>query len=118
MNPDKPSHLRKEVEYMLQNGIAEPSLSWWSSPCLLADKSDKSDRFCKEVNNVIKPGSYPLPRMDDCINRVGNRCRSLSARHFLSGSHAVGFKTVCDRGSCSFVLYFEDGGLEVLLSGY
>lgn len=27
--------------------------------------------FCK-VNNMTKPDSYPLPRMDDCIDKVGN----------------------------------------------
>ena len=60
---------------MLEHGIAEPSLSSWSSPCLLVDKSDKSDRFCtdfRKVNNVTKPDSYPLPRVEDCVDRVGS----------------------------------------------
>jgi len=57
------------------NRIAEASLNPWSSPCLLVDKSDKSDRFCtdfRKVNNVTKPDSYPLPRMEDCIDQVGS----------------------------------------------
>lgn len=75
VNPDKRRHFKKEVEYMLEHGIAEPSSSSWSSPCLLVDKSDKSDQFCtdfQKVNNVTKPNSYPLARMEDCVDRVGS----------------------------------------------
>lgn len=54
--------------------MAEPSSSPWSSPCLLVDRSDKSD-FCtdfQKVNNVTKPNCYLLPRMEDCVDRVGS----------------------------------------------
>ncbi len=40
----------------------------------LSLKSDGKFRFCtdyRKVNSVTKPDSYPLPRMDDCIDRVG-----------------------------------------------
>lgn len=60
---------------MLQHGIAEPRSSSWSSPCLIVDKSDKTPRFCgdfRKVNSVTKPDSYPLPRLYDCIDRVGS----------------------------------------------
>ena len=59
---------------MLENGIAVPSISAWSSLCLLATKSDGSDRFCtdyRKVNGVTKPDCYPLPRIDDCVDNVG-----------------------------------------------
>lgn len=60
---------------MLQHGITEPSASSWSSPCLLTEKSDHTPRFCtdlRKVNSVTKPDCYPLPRLDDCIDRVGS----------------------------------------------
>lgn len=60
---------------MLENNIAEPSSSPWSSPCLLVKKSDNTFRFCtdfRSVNDLTKPDSYPLPRMEDCMDRVGN----------------------------------------------
>ena len=60
---------------MLENGTAEPSSSSWSSPCLLADKSDGFDRFYtdfRKVNGVTKPDCYPLPRVEDCVGHVGN----------------------------------------------
>ena len=63
-----------EVNYMLDNHIAVPSSSSWASPCLLVEKMDKSPRCCTDfckVNAVSKPDSYPLPRVEDCIDQVG-----------------------------------------------
>ncbi|XP_049912636.1 uncharacterized protein LOC126397732 [Epinephelus moara] len=74
-NPTKRSLLENEVEYLLENGLAVPSSSAWSSPCLLVPKSDRTPRFCtdyRKVNNVTKADSYPLPRMEDCVDRVGS----------------------------------------------
>ena len=48
---------------MLENDIAEPSFSSWASPCLLVPKSDGRPRL---------PDSFPLPRMDDCVDQVGD----------------------------------------------
>lgn len=57
-SPEKRARLRKQVSYMLQHGIAEPSSSPWSSPCLLAVKANGDNRFCtdyRKVNSVTKP---------------------------------------------------------------
>uniref|UniRef100_A0A3B3H3T2 Gypsy retrotransposon integrase-like protein 1 n=1 Tax=Oryzias latipes TaxID=8090 RepID=A0A3B3H3T2_ORYLA len=75
INPEKRRIMQQEVSYMLQHGIAQPSSSPWSSPCLLVEKSDKSPRFCtdfRKVNSFTKPDCFPLPRLDDCIDRVGS----------------------------------------------
>ena len=74
VNPQKLEFMRKEVDYMLKHGIIEPSQSNWSSPCLLVPKSDGSYRFCtdyRKVNAVTKSDSYPIPRVEDCIDRIG-----------------------------------------------
>lgn len=66
--------MKKEVSYMVENGLAKPSNSPWSSPCLLAPKSDGTPRFCtdyRKLNAVTVPDSFPLPRMEDCIDSVG-----------------------------------------------
>ena len=45
-----------------------------SSPCILVPKTDKTFRFCtdfRKVNALTKPDSYPLPRIEDCIDRIG-----------------------------------------------
>ena len=74
-NPLKRLQLQKEVKFMLDNGIAEPSFSPWSSPCLLVPKADGSSRFCtdfRKVNAITKSDSFPLPRVDDCVDRLGS----------------------------------------------
>uniref|UniRef100_A0A3B5QLU2 Gypsy retrotransposon integrase-like protein 1 n=1 Tax=Xiphophorus maculatus TaxID=8083 RepID=A0A3B5QLU2_XIPMA len=75
VSPEKRKYLDAEIDYMLKNGIAQASCSSWSSPCLLVPKSDKTYRFCsdfRKVNSITKTDSYPLPRMDDCIDQIGN----------------------------------------------
>ena len=75
VHPVKREKLKAEVKYMLENEIVEGSHSEWSSPCLLVPKPDKSYRFCtdfRKVNSVTKSDSYPIPRMDDCVDKVGN----------------------------------------------
>lgn len=69
----------KEVECMLVYNLAEPASSNqssnWTSSCLLVPKSDDSDRFCtgfRNVNMVTKPDCYPLLRIEDCDDEVGN----------------------------------------------
>lgn len=63
----------KEVQYMLDNEIAEPSNSSWASPCLLAQKPPLFDSalIFRKVNSVTKPDFFPLPRMEDCVDQVG-----------------------------------------------
>ena len=75
MSPDKLKALNDEVDYMLRTGIAAPSSSSWASPCILVPKPDRTYRFCtdlRRVNAVTKTDSFPLPRMDDCIDIVGS----------------------------------------------
>lgn len=74
VNPIKRGIMQEETAYLLEHGFAVPSSSPWSSPCLLVPKSGGKFRFCtdyRKVNSITKPDSYPLPRMDDCIDRVG-----------------------------------------------
>ena len=75
VNPLKRAHLKKEIEYMLENNIIEPSKSEWSSPCILVPKPDASFRFVTDfgkVNQCTKTDSYPILRIDDCIDKIGN----------------------------------------------
>lgn len=75
VHPTKRAVMQQEVKYLLDHGFAVPSCSSWSSPSLLVPKSDQTPRFCndyRKVNAVTKPDSFPLPRMDDCVDRVGS----------------------------------------------
>ena len=75
VSPEKRVSLDAEVKYMLDNCIAVPSFSSWASPCILVPKPDKTFRFCtdfRKLNAVTKPDSFPLPRMEDCVDQVGH----------------------------------------------
>jgi transposase InsO family protein len=75
MNPVKKEYLQKEIEYLLENDFIEPSNSSWSSPCVLVPKPDKTFRMCtdyRKLNAVTKSDSFPMPRIDDCIDKIGH----------------------------------------------
>lgn len=75
INRVKLEAVKQEIEYMLAHKMIEPSQSDWSSPILLVPKADQTWRFCvdfRRVNSVTKTDSYPLPRVDDCIDQIGS----------------------------------------------
>ena len=75
MNPLKQKYLQDEVKYLLENDFIEPSQSNYSSSCILVPKSNGTYRMCndyRKVNSVTKTDSFPVPRIDDCIDKVGN----------------------------------------------
>ncbi len=104
MTPEKREILESEVTYMLTNGLAEPSSSAWASPCLLVKKPDASFRPCtdfRKVNAITKPDSYPLPRMEDCVDQVG-AAKYVSKFDLLKGYWQVPLSKRA-REICSFV---------------
>ena len=75
MNPEKCQLSKDEIEYMLKHDIIKPSSSNWSSPCVLVPKPNGSIRFCtdyRKVNSISKTDAFPIPRVDDCIDKVGH----------------------------------------------
>lgn len=103
VNPTQRAAMQKEAEYHLENGLAVPSSSPWSSPCLLIPKSDKTPRFCadfRKVNSVTKPDCFPLPHMDDCVDRVGSAKFFLQNSTFYKRVLAGSFNTTCVRSLC------------------
>ena len=74
LSPEKKDLKKKEVEYLLTDNLAEPSLSPWASPCILIPKPDGSFRFCtdyRKVNQVTVRDSFPLPRIEELIDSIG-----------------------------------------------
>uniref|UniRef100_A0A8C1LM62 Gypsy retrotransposon integrase-like protein 1 n=1 Tax=Cyprinus carpio TaxID=7962 RepID=A0A8C1LM62_CYPCA len=73
-----PEHKKKvvqgELEAMLEMGVIEESNSDWASPIVLVPKTDGSVRFCvdyRKVNAVSKFDAYPMPRVDELLDRLG-----------------------------------------------
>ena len=92
MNPEKMALVDKEVQYMLDHGLIQPSCSPWSSPVVLVEKGKCQYRLCfdyRQVNKVTKPDSYPIPRIDDCIDSIGN-AKYITKFDMLKGYWQVG----------------------------
>lgn len=73
--------IRSQVKEMLRDDVIQPSTSPWASPVVLVEKKDKTLRFCvdyRKLNSVTKRDVYPLPRIDDALDRLRN------ARYFSS----------------------------------
>jgi len=68
VSPQKAEVMQTEIAFMLGNGIIEPSRS------IMVPKPGGSVRFCtdyRKVNAHTKTDSYPIPRIDDCIDKIG-----------------------------------------------
>eukprot|EP00170_Pyropia_yezoensis_P003740 contig_15708_g3751 len=49
-------------------------MSEWGAPVVIVPKKDQTPRFCidyRRLNLVTKKDSYPSPRMDECIDSLG-----------------------------------------------
>ena len=79
--------VRREIGEMLEEGIIEPTSSAWSAPIVLVKKKDKTLRLCvdyRRLNARSKADAYPMPRVDELIDRVG-QSRYLSALDLSKG---------------------------------
>ena len=75
MIPTKQKYLKVKIQYLLDNDFIEPSQSEWSSPCILVPKLDVTYRMYTDYrkgNNLSKTDIFPIPRMDNCIDKIGN----------------------------------------------
>ena len=75
MTPMKFQYLREEIKYLLDNDFIKPSHSDWSSLCILVPKLDGTFQMrtnYRKVNFVAYTGSFPEPRVDDCIDNIGH----------------------------------------------
>ena len=76
------------VTEMQERGIVQPSTSPWASPVVLVPKKDGSMRFCvdyRRLNSMTKKDVYPLPRVDDILDTLGN------AKYFTTLDLASGY---------------------------
>ena len=71
---EKGKVLKDELDNLLDQGIIEESTSPWASPIVMLPKADGTLRLCtdfRKVNNCTVPDPFPLPRIEDLIDRVG-----------------------------------------------
>ena len=66
--------VQNEVQQLLRAKIIEPSTSPWASPIVLVPKRDGTLCLCvdyRRQNRVTKPDPYPMHRVDDLLDRLG-----------------------------------------------
>ena len=64
----------RQLKKMQEDGVIQPSSSPWASPMVMVRKKDGSFRFCidyRQLNEVTKLDTYPLPRVDDLLDQLG-----------------------------------------------
>lgn len=72
--PISPQIFASRIPEMQKSEVVELTNSDWASLLLLVLKPDGSPRFCvdyRRLNTLTINDSYPLPRMNDCIDSLG-----------------------------------------------
>jgi len=67
--------IKEKMKEMLEEDVIEKAKSEYAAPVVLARKKDRSWRFCvdyRKLNSVTRRDPYPLPRIDEILDRLGN----------------------------------------------
>ena len=105
-DPIKQQHISTIINDMLSSGQIQKSYSSWSSPVLLVKKKDGSYRFVidyRQLNNITERDSYPLPRIDETLNRL-NGNNYFSKLDLKTGYHQIPIHS-SDKEKTTFVTY-------------
>ena len=90
MSPEQYKIVEEHVSLMLTHNIIEETTSPWGARVVLAKKKDGKWRFCVDyryLNSISKKDAYPLPRIDDTLEALGNE----TAKIFSSLDVASGY---------------------------
>ena len=66
--------VNEEVHKLLEQGLLVKSKSPWSSPLLIVKKKDGSNQVVMDyccLNSISKKDVYPLPQIDDALDKLG-----------------------------------------------
>jgi hypothetical protein len=95
-NPTRTSYserkvIAQKVEEFVRKGLARPSTSPWAASVVLVKKKDQDFRFCvdyRRINSVSKRDVYPLPRIDDVLDRLAG-AKWFASIDLLSGYYQI-----------------------------
>lgn len=83
--------LKRQITYMLDHGLIQPSSSPWGAPVFFRPKKDGTFRLCVDyrgLNAVTQKCGYTLPRIDDLVDRV-HKARVFTKLDLWHGYHQM-----------------------------
>ncbi|CAK1581220.1 unnamed protein product [Parnassius mnemosyne] len=89
LSPAEKEIVRDKIRHLLEAGVIHESTSPFASSILLVKKKDNSDKMCvdfRELNANTRPEHYPLPIIDEQIDRL-HGARYFSSLDMASGYH-------------------------------
>lgn len=96
------------VKDLLDKQIIQESESPFASPVILVKKKDGGDRMCvdfRALNKILEKDRYPLPLIEDQIDRLGN------ANYFISLDMKNGFYQIpISPDSIKYTAFVTPGG--------
>lgn len=73
--PKAPEFEKHEIDKMLKHQVISPAQTEWASPIVFTPEKDCTLRFCIDYSKpyaVTICNLYPIPRMGECINSLGD----------------------------------------------
>lgn len=83
--------VERQLSGLLEKGFIQPSHSAWGAPVMFVAKKSGELQMCvdyRALNQVTAKGKYPLPRIDDLLDRLRG-ARVCSSLDLQSGYHQV-----------------------------
>ncbi|KAI2667414.1 Retrovirus-related Pol polyprotein from transposon 17.6 [Labeo rohita] len=84
--------IEDEIGEMLKFGVIDPSRSAWSSPIVMVPKPDGTLCFCNDfrrLNQVSEFDGYPMPQVDELLERLGRAHGHWQYRTLPFGLHGA-----------------------------
>lgn len=88
--------IQKQIQELVKNGIISKCDSPWNSPIFLVpkkanEKGEKQYRMVidyRELNKVIEPTSYPMPNIDDILDKMDG-CKYFTVLDLYGAYHQI-----------------------------